>query len=86
MPSVESSVRSASTWYTLLLCSRFLERSLCTFSTFGPGTSTLVLVYHIYNEAFISWDLGYSSTIAFVLFLIVLAVTLVQFRFRREEV
>ncbi len=52
----------------------------------GPGTSTLVLVYHIYNEAFISWDLGYSSTIAFVLFLIVLGVTLVQFRFRREEV
>jgi multiple sugar transport system permease protein len=52
----------------------------------GPGTSTLVLVYHIYNEAFVSWDLGYSSTIAFVLFLIVLAVTLVQFRFRREEV
>lgn len=52
----------------------------------GPGTSTLVLVYHIYNEAFISWDLGYSSAIAFVLFLIVLAVTLVQFRFRREVV
>ena len=52
----------------------------------GPGTSTLVLVYHIYNEAFVSWDLGYSSTIAFVLFLIVLAVTLVQFRFRREVV
>jgi multiple sugar transport system permease protein len=52
----------------------------------GPGTATLVLVYHIYNEAFISWDLGYSSTIAFVLFLIVLAVTLIQFRFRKEVV
>ena len=52
----------------------------------GPGTSTLVLVYHIYNEAFISWELGYSSTIAFVLFLIVLGVTLVQFRFRKEVV
>ena len=45
-----------------------------------------MLVYHIYNEAFISWDLGYSSTIAFVLFLIVLGVTLVQFRFRKEVV
>jgi multiple sugar transport system permease protein len=52
----------------------------------GPGTSTLVLVYHIYNEAFVSWDLGYSSTVAFVLFLIVLGVTLVQFRFRKEAV
>ncbi|TQS70793.1 sugar ABC transporter permease [Rhodobacteraceae bacterium] len=51
----------------------------------GPGTSTLVLVYHIYNEAFISWDLGYASMVAMVLFLIVLAVTVVQFRFTRED-
>lgn len=50
----------------------------------GPGTSTLVLVYHIYNEAFISWDLGYSSMIALVLFLLVLVVTIVQFR-RTDE-
>lgn len=50
----------------------------------GPGKSTLVLVYHIYNEAFLSWDLGYSSMVALVLFLIVLAVTLVQFRFTRQ--
>ena len=46
----------------------------------GPGTSTLVLVYHIYNEAFISWDLGYSSMVALVLFFLVLAVTVFQFR------
>ncbi len=51
----------------------------------GPGTSTLVLVYHIYNEAFISWDLGYSSMVALVLFLMVLTVTVVQFRFTRED-
>src|SRR6185312_1424566 len=50
----------------------------------GPGTSTLVLVYHVYNEAFLSWDLGYSSMVALVLFLIVLAVTLIQFRFTRR--
>lgn len=51
----------------------------------GPGTSTLVLVYHIYNEAFISWDLGYSSMVALVLFLLVLTVTVVQFRLTRED-
>ncbi|TPW31684.1 sugar ABC transporter permease [Martelella alba] len=50
----------------------------------GPGTSTLVLVYHIYNEAFISWDLGYSSMVALVLFALVLTVTLVQFRYSRS--
>lgn len=50
----------------------------------GPGTSTLVLVYHIYNTAFISWNLGYASAIAMVLFLLVLAVTLVQMRGERR--
>jgi multiple sugar transport system permease protein len=52
----------------------------------GPGTSTLVLVYHVYNEAFISWDLGYSSMVALVLFFVVLIITVIQFHFRREEV
>ncbi|PHR53590.1 MAG: ABC transporter permease [Robiginitomaculum sp.] len=51
----------------------------------GPGTSTLVLVYHIYNEAFISWDLGYSSMVALVLFVLVLTITIVQFRLTEER-
>ena len=46
----------------------------------GPGTSTLVLVYHIYETAFRSWDLGYASAISVVLFLLVLTVTLIQFK------
>jgi multiple sugar transport system permease protein len=40
----------------------------------------IVLVYHIYEEAFRNWNLGYSSAVAMVLFLIVLAITLIQFR------
>jgi multiple sugar transport system permease protein len=52
----------------------------------GPGTSTLVLVYHVYNEAFVSWDLGYSSMVALVLFFVVLTITVLQFKFRKEEV
>ena len=51
----------------------------------GPGTATLVLVYHIYNEAFISWDLGYSSMVALVLFLLVLLITVVQFGWTRRS-
>ena len=42
--------------------------------------SAIVLVYHIYEEAFRNWNLGYASAVAMVLFLMVLAVTLVQFR------
>lgn len=47
----------------------------------GPGTSTLVLVYHIYQTAFVTkTDYGYASAISMVLFAMVLIVTLVQFR------
>lgn len=42
--------------------------------------SAIVLVYHIYEEAFRNWNLGYASAAAMVLFLIVLAITLIQFR------
>lgn len=44
------------------------------------GTSATVLVYYIYQKAFVEWDLGYSSAIAMVLFLMVLIITLIQFR------
>lgn len=47
----------------------------------GPGTSTLVLVYHIYQTAFVTAnDYGYASAIAMVLFALVLLVTLIQFK------
>lgn len=44
------------------------------------GSSALVLVYYIYQNAFINWKLGYSSAVAMVLFALVLTVTLIQFR------
>ena len=42
--------------------------------------SAMVLVYHIYEEAFRNWNLGYASAVAMVLFVMVLIVTLIQFR------
>lgn len=42
--------------------------------------SAIVLVYHIYEEAFRNWNLGYASAVAMILFLMVLVVTLIQFR------
>lgn len=43
------------------------------------SSQAMVLVYHIYEEAFRNWNLGYASAVAMVLFLMVLAITLVQF-------
>ncbi|NLZ52686.1 MAG: sugar ABC transporter permease [Thermoanaerobacteraceae bacterium] len=52
----------------------------------GPGRATNVLVYHIYNTAFIRFEFGYASAISVVLFLVVLAITLVQFRTEKKWV
>ena len=48
------------------------------------STSATVLVYYIYQNAFNYWDLGYSSAIAMVLFLMVLVITLVQFWYEKK--
>ena len=44
------------------------------------STQAMVMVYHIYEEAFRNWNLGYASAVAMILFLMVLAITLVQFQ------
>ena len=46
----------------------------------GPGTATLVLAYHIFNNAFSSMKFGYASALSVFLFAIVLVITLIQFR------
>lgn len=52
----------------------------------GPGRATNVLVYHIYNQAFIQYKFGYSSAISMVLFVIVIIVTFIQFRAEKKWV
>lgn len=49
------------------------------------GTSSSVLVYYIYQKAFQEWDLGYASAIAMVLFILVLIITLIQFRGQKKQ-
>ncbi|MBP3542693.1 MAG: sugar ABC transporter permease [Lachnospiraceae bacterium] len=51
----------------------------------GGDTNTLtesstVLVHYIYQQAFVNWEFGYSSAVAMVLFVLVLIVTIIQFR------
>jgi multiple sugar transport system permease protein len=46
----------------------------------GPGNATLFYVLYLYRKAWESLMMGYASALAWVLFLIVLILTLVQFR------
>lgn len=50
----------------------------------GPLRATTVLVYHLYNEAFVSFDGGYAAAIGCAVFLLIGAFTLVQLRFNRR--
>lgn len=52
----------------------------------GPGTSTTVLVYYLYLQAFSFNDIGYGSTIALVLLGFVLILTVMQWQLRRKWV
>lgn len=44
----------------------------------GPGTSTYVYVYMIYQNAFQYLKMGYASALAWILFIIILGLTLLQ--------
>lgn len=52
----------------------------------GPLDSTTVIVYSIYREAFLHYNVGLASAEAVVLFVLVLLVTLVQFAVARQWV
>ncbi|NUP21422.1 MAG: sugar ABC transporter permease [Streptomyces sp.] len=52
----------------------------------GPGTSTTVLVYYLYQQAFQFHHFGYGATLSVLLFVIVLALTVLQWRMRRRWV
>lgn len=45
----------------------------------GPANATTVMVYHIYQKAFLDLEIGYASLLALCLFFIVLAMTALQF-------
>jgi len=51
----------------------------------GPSQSTLSVLYLMYEEGFKYWNLGSASAVAFLLFLLIFAVTLLQTRAARGE-
>jgi multiple sugar transport system permease protein len=52
----------------------------------GPGHSTSVYIYYLYQQAFGSGKLGYASALAWLLFVILVTVTYVQWRLQRRWV
>jgi len=52
----------------------------------GPADSTRTIVYYVYDEAFRNFRMGYASAMTWILFLLILGFTLIQFRLQRRWV
>jgi multiple sugar transport system permease protein len=50
----------------------------------GPGFSTTVLVQYIYESAFASREMGYASAMGIVLYLLIVVLTVFQWRVSRQ--
>ena len=46
----------------------------------GPGRATTVLVYYLYKVSFTFYKMGYGSTVAMVLFIVIFIITYVQWK------
>ncbi|MBI2201687.1 MAG: sugar ABC transporter permease [Armatimonadetes bacterium] len=46
----------------------------------GPDDSTMFYAYYLFNSAFRYFEMGYASALAWILFLVILALTLVQIK------
>jgi len=51
----------------------------------GPVNSTLSVVMLMYEQGFKWWNMGYAAAVAFILFLFIAAVTLLQLRVQRSR-
>ena len=52
----------------------------------GPGNSTSTLVYKVYNDGFIGLDLGSSAAQSVILMVIVIGLTVIQFKYIDKKV
>ena len=51
----------------------------------GPGTSTFLSSYIIYDEAFVKYNFGYASAISFILFIITAVLTIISFKVSSDK-
>jgi multiple sugar transport system permease protein len=52
----------------------------------GPADATRLFSLHVFEAAFFELNIGYASALSFLMFLLILAITFVQFRLLNREV
>ncbi len=69
-------------WLTINALQLFDEVYLSTNG--GPLGATTVLVFYLFDQAFVNFNFGYASAIAYLLFIVILVITAIQFRVGRR--
>ena len=69
-----------------MIASLQVFESMYVMTEGGPGYATTTVVYEIYREAFERFHMGYASAMSFVLFLVILVMTLLNFKFGGTDV
>jgi multiple sugar transport system permease protein len=57
-----------------------------TMTKGGPLDASTTIVIHIFRNAFVYYDMGYASAMAYMLFLVILALTIIQWRLQKRWV
>jgi multiple sugar transport system permease protein len=52
----------------------------------GPVNATKTIVYHLYQNGFMNFHMGYASALAYILFVIIVVLTLFQFSLQQRWV
>lgn len=52
----------------------------------GPQDSTMTIIMYLYEKGFQAFDMGYAAAVALLVFVIIMAVTVIQFLGRRKWV
>lgn len=51
----------------------------------GPLGSTSTIMYYIYEQGLGNYNMGYASAIAWIFFVVIMFITLIQYRYRNEQ-
>jgi multiple sugar transport system permease protein len=62
----------------------FTQVFVITLGGGGPNDSTRVFMLHLYDNAFENLRMGYASALAWVLFVVILVFTLLQFQLNKK--
>jgi multiple sugar transport system permease protein len=71
-------------WLTINALQLFDEVYLTTRG--GPLHATTVVVYYLWDQAFVQFNAGYAAAMAYALFVVIVLITALQFRLARKHV